>query len=138
MKQRIKVSDYANQMQVSLSTIYRQVKVGKLESETIDGVLYVLIDEEQMQIEKQSDVIIELKERIEQQQTEIEYLRNELSEARQIIQQMQQDAAEAQQRSDTILLQLTMQKKGFFERLFRRKSLEKPKEYEQSAFVAVG
>jgi hypothetical protein len=50
-----------------------------------------------------------LKERIEQQQTEIEYLRQELTEARQITKQMQEDAASSQQRSDTIIMQLTRQ-----------------------------
>lgn len=96
MKQRLKVYDYATRMRISVSTVYRQIKAGKLESETIDDVLYVLVDEEQLNsIEEQDDIATELRERIAHQDSEIEYLRNELSEAR--------------QRSDTIILQLTKQ-----------------------------
>ena len=79
----------------------------------------MILNEEQ--IEKQSEehndkFATELKSRLEQQQSEIEFLRSKLSEAhqnnkqmQQIIQQMEQDSAEAQQRSDTIILQLTRQ-----------------------------
>lgn len=110
MKQRIKVYDYATRMGIGVSTVYRHIKAGKLETETIDGVLYVLADEEELNaIETPLDAIAELKERIEQQQTEIEYLRKELTEARQITKQMQEDAASSQQRSDTIIMQLTRQ-----------------------------
>lgn len=110
MKQRIKVYDYATRMGIGVSTVYRHIKAGKLETETIDGVLYVLADEEDLNaIETPLDAIAELKERIEQQQTEIEYLRKELTEARQITKQMQEDAASSQQRSDTIIMQLTRQ-----------------------------
>lgn len=110
MKQRIKVYDYATRMGIGVSTVYRHIKAGKLDTETIDGVLYVLADEEELNaIETPLDAIAELKERIEQQQTEIEYLRKELTEARQITKQMQEDAASSQQRSDTIIMQLTRQ-----------------------------
>jgi len=114
MKQKLKVYDYATTMRISVPTVYRHIKAGKLETETIDGVLYVIVDEEQLNnIEEQDDLIAELKTRIEQQQNEIEYLRGELSSARQrtdqIIQQMQQDTESDKQRSDTIILQLTRQ-----------------------------
>lgn len=110
MKQRIKVYDYAKRMGIGVSTVYRHIKAGKLETETIDGVLYVLADEEELNaIETPLDAIAELKKRVEQQQTEIEYLRKELTEARQITKQMQEDAASSQQRSDTIIMQLTRQ-----------------------------
>lgn len=137
MKQHVKVYDYATRMGTAVSTVYRHIKAGKLETEEIDSVTYVLVDEEELNsIETPFDVIPELKERIEQQQTEIEFLRNELSEARQIIQQMQEGSESAKERSDTIILQLTQQldnqtkliedlrkdgeKKGFFKRMFRR------------------
>jgi uncharacterized protein YbbC (DUF1343 family) len=110
VKQRIKVYDYATRMGIGVSTVYRHIKAEKLETEMIDGVLYVLADEEELNaIETPFSAIAELKERIEQQQTEIEYLRQELTEARQITKQMQEDAASSQQRSDTIIMQLTRQ-----------------------------
>ena len=110
MKQRIKVYDYATRVGIGVSTVYRHIKAEKLETETLDGVLYVLADEAELNaIETPFSAIAELKERIEQQQTEIEYLRQELTEARQITKQMQEDAASSQQRSDTIIMQLTRQ-----------------------------
>ena len=110
MKQRIKVYDYATRIGAAVSTVYRHIKLGKLESETIDDVTYVLVDyDESNTNEIPNDIIIELKDRIEHQENEIEYLRHELSEARQTIQQIQQDSAESQQRSDTIILQFTRQ-----------------------------
>ena len=110
MKQRIKVYDFATRVGIGVSTVYRHIKAEKLETETLDGVLYVLADEAELNaIETPFSAIAELKERIEQQQTEIEYLRQELTEARQITKQMQEDAASSKQRSDTIIMQLTRQ-----------------------------
>ena len=48
MKQKLKVYDYATTMRISVPTVYRRIKAGKLETEEIDGVTYVLVDEEQL------------------------------------------------------------------------------------------
>jgi len=110
MEQRMKVYDYATRLGISMSSAYRHIKAGKLETETIDGVLHVVVNEEQLgHIEKDNGIIDELRERIEHQQEEIEYLRQKLDESEQARQQMQQDSTDAQQRSDTIILQLTRQ-----------------------------
>jgi predicted nucleic acid-binding Zn-ribbon protein len=121
MIRKLTVPEYANLMKISPPTVYRRIKAGKIETETIDGILHVVVDESQFkkdEIQQPSELFYSLQTRIEAQQAEIEYLREqlskaqkELSESRQshdtIIQQLQQDAAEAQQRSDTIILQLT-------------------------------
>ncbi len=124
MIRKLSVPEYATIMKISPPTVYRRIKAGKLETETIDGVLHVIVDESQLnsdEIQQRSgELFSELQNRIEAQQSEIQYLREELSKVNtelsdtrqshdQIIQQMQQDASESQQRSDTIILQLTRQ-----------------------------
>ena len=123
MKQKLKVSEYATKMRLSAPTVYRHIKAGKLETETIDGVSYVLVDEaeincednskeelnhtEQLQLEYHA--ITELKTCLENQQDKIEHLQNDMATIHQLInelrKQMPKDATEAQQHSDIIMLQ---------------------------------
>lgn len=145
-KRFLTVQQYATEMGISRSTVYRHIEQGKLETDEADGVLHVVLDISQNE-EKLSHYVSEM---IQHLQTENEHLRQqveklqaELLESRQrsdsIIQQMQQDSAEAQQRSDTIILQLTRQfeqqnllledmrqdkKPNFFRRLFNKKQKE--------------
>ena len=151
MIRKLTVPEYASLMKISPPTVYRRIKAEKLETETIDGILHVIVDESQFnsdEIQPDSELISELQTRIEAQEAEIEYLREELSKAHselsearqrtdQIIQQMQSDAEADKERSDTIILQLTQQlgqqtkliedmrqkeKVGLFQRLFGGKS----------------
>ena len=105
MIRKLTVPEYATLMKISPPTVYRRVKAGKLETETIDGILHVIVDESQFnsdEIQQPSELISEFQTRIESQQAEIEYLREELSKAH-------SELSEARQRSDTIILQLTRQ-----------------------------
>ena len=144
MKVRYTVKEYSEKIQVDLSTIYRQIKSGKIQSELVDGVLHVVCDEENgVKIEAADANVIandanSNQNLIAQMQSEIEFLHKELSKATETIAQMQQDAESAKERSDTIVLQLTQQlseqtklledmrqkeekKGGFFKRLLGRK-----------------
>jgi hypothetical protein len=112
MKIRIPVNEYAMQKQLNPSTVYRWIQQGKIETEKTDGLLHVVVDVDEIALKNVNNH----ESLIAQMQSEIEYLREENRQLRadrqrtdQIIQQMQQDTAEAQQRSDTIVLQFTRQ-----------------------------
>jgi predicted site-specific integrase-resolvase len=45
---KVTVSEYANLMGISIPTVYRHIKAGKLQSEEIDNALHVIIDDEQL------------------------------------------------------------------------------------------
>lgn len=139
MPRKLKPQEYATLMQLNVSTVYRHIKAGKLDVEVDNGTTYIILNESQLEkIETQSQpLLLEKCKIIERLESEVQYLRDELSKAYASLQAMQQDAAEAQQRSDTIILQLTRQfeqqtklledmrpkdnqKKSFFRRLFRK------------------
>jgi hypothetical protein len=103
MIRKLTVPEYATLMKVSPPTVYRRIKADKLETETIDGILHVIVDDSQYNSDEEApDLISELQERLKAQQAEIEYLRQELSKAH-------EELAESRQRSDTIILQFTRQ-----------------------------
>jgi len=136
------VSEYASKFKVNESTVRYRIKTGKLQSEMIDGKLHVVFEDEEITSDLQENYI----KQIEQLLKQIEYLQEELSQSLQrehesresadvIIQQIQQDAEAAKQRSDTIILQLTLkfdeqtklledlrqkQDAKWYQRLFRR------------------
>ena len=144
-KRFLTVQQYATEMGLSRSTVYRHIEQGKLETEDIDGFQHVVLDLSQDEPELGhyvSEMIQHLKTENEHLRQQVEKLQAELLESRQrsdqIIQQMQQDSESSKERSDTIILQLTQQlnsqtklledmrqkeekKKGFFKRLMGRK-----------------
>jgi len=133
MIEKLTVQEYMIKSGISQATVYRHIKDGTLETEKVDGTLYILIkDEKNDKNENQPD-----NELVEQLRTENEYLRQQLEQAMETINKMQNDAESSKERSDTIILQFTQQlneqtklledmrreneqKKGFFKRLFRR------------------
>jgi DNA anti-recombination protein RmuC len=144
-KRFLTVQQYATEMGISRSTVYRHIEQGRLQTEEIDGVLHIILDMSQDEPKLPhyvAEMIQHLKTENEHLRQQVEKLQAELLESRQrtdqLIQQMQQDAAESQQRSDTIILQLTRQfeqqtklledmrqkeekKRGFFKRLLSKK-----------------
>ena len=108
MIEKLTIQEYMRKSQISQATVYRHIKSGKLNTEKVDGTLYLIInDESNDNNENQFD-----NELVEQLRTENEYLRQQLEEAMRTIQRMQDDSESDKQRSDTIILQLTRQ---FFE-----------------------
>jgi excisionase family DNA binding protein len=139
-KRFLTVQQYATEMGLSRSTVYRHIEQGKLETEDIDGVQHVVLDLSSSEPELPpyvSEMVQHLKTENEHLRQQVEKLQTELLESRQrsdsIVQQMQQDSESARERSDTIILQLTQQldqqtkliedmrqkdnKRGFFKRL---------------------
>ncbi|MBC8378744.1 MAG: hypothetical protein H8E62_06185 [Planctomycetes bacterium] len=125
-QKRYTIQEYADKMQVNASTVYRWSQQGKLTTEKIDGVLHVIVDDEETQdknakmqnnhgVDLQppsliiTDMIAEMKERIESLAEENKEKNRQIENLNLLIKQMQQDAAEARQRSDTIILSLTRQ-----------------------------
>lgn len=105
MIEKLTIQEYMRKSGISQATIYRHIKAGKVNTEKVDGTLYIIIDNENNdKHENQID-----HELVEQLRTENEYLRQQLEEAMRTIQQMQDDSESAKQRSDTIILQLTRQ-----------------------------
>jgi len=105
MIEKLTIQEYMRKSGISQATVYRHIKSGKLNTEKVDGTLYLIInDENNDNNENQFD-----NELVEQLRTENEYLRQQLEEAMRTIQRMQDDSESAKQRSDTIILQLTRQ-----------------------------
>ena len=120
MQQKLTVNEFASQMRISVPTVYRWIREGKVEFEKIDGVLHVIVTQElidnyaSIEIDNTTQVLLkQLQQENEFLRAELKKALDQLEESRQshntTIQQMQQDFAEAQQRSDTIILQLTRQ-----------------------------
>jgi hypothetical protein len=124
-----KVYDYADNMQLHVATVYRRIKAGKLQTETIDGVLYVVVDDADNDAEKSKDqlqqqeplplkehAISELKGALEMQQGKIEQLQHDIAGIHELIaelrQPMPQDATEAQQGAEIIMLQRTTRRES--------------------------
>ena len=107
-KQKLKVAEYARQMQCNTSTVYRQIQQGKLEIETPDGVTHVVVDAVKMHNNSSAESELlqqknaQLRSENDKLCSEIEYLRQELSQA-------QQRHDESQQQSNMITMQLTKQ-----------------------------
>lgn len=93
---RLTVQEYASQMKIDKSTVYRHIKTGKLQTEKVDGTLYVFADALQLDAETSQVPFTKfLVEENEWLKKRVETLEEELNESR--------------QRSDTIILQLTRQ-----------------------------
>ena len=120
--QTMAVSEYAKKEGVVPSTIYRRIEKGVLQSIIEDNIQKVIIPgqwHDDSKVSQNANLVLqyaELKAKVNQLESEkLELLRvlQETQEGRkradEIIQQMQADASEAQQRSDTIILQLTRQ-----------------------------
>jgi hypothetical protein len=115
---KLTVPDYAKKVQLDQSTVYRQIKAGKLKSELIDGTLHVVVEppkdakDNDALLARLQDEVAFLRKELEVKNEQLQSLQVELVSARQshdaIIQQIQQDAEAAKQRSDTIILQLTL------------------------------
>ena len=99
-EKKLTIQEYMRKSGISQATVYRNIKAGKLKSEKINSVLYVIIRDDN--IENQFDNGL-----LEQLRKENEYLRQQFGQAMETIQQMQTDSESAKQRSDTIILQLT-------------------------------
>jgi hypothetical protein len=119
LMQKLTVPDYATKVQLDQSTVYRQIKAGKLKSELIDGTLHVVVEppkdakDNDALLARLQDEVAFLRKELEVKNEQLSSLQVELVSARQshdaIIQQIQQDAESAKQRSDTIILHLTRQ-----------------------------
>ena len=116
------VLEYANEIGVATSTVYRQVKRGALQTVIEDSVQKIVLPDDFGDDGKavHMQYIDELKRQVENLEEQNAALQNalqnahlELSKSRQrtdeLIQQMQADAEVAKERSDTIVLQLTQQ-----------------------------
>jgi hypothetical protein len=128
LMQKLTVPEYAKKVQLDQSTVYRQIKAGKLKSELIDGTLHVVVEPPKdakdndagcdafhdafYTLARLQDEVAFLRKELEVKNEQLQSLQVELVSARQshdaIIQQIQQDAEAAKQRSDTIILQLTL------------------------------
>lgn len=129
-EKKLTIQEYIEKTGVSQATVYRHIKAGKLESERVDGILYIIIKYDKNENQNDNGLLDQLK-------SENEYLRQQLSQAMETIKQMQDDSESAKQRSDTIILQLTREldgqkmllehrNKSFWKRLFRKKKNSSP------------
>jgi hypothetical protein len=105
MIEKLTVQEYVRKSGISQATVYRHIKTGKLSTEKVDGIPYIIInDENNDKNETQID-----NELVGQLRTENDYLRKQLEDAMRTIQRMQEDSESDKQRSDTIILSLTRQ-----------------------------
>jgi len=137
MQERYTIQEYADKMQVNASTVYRWVKQGKLSTEKVNGVSHIIIGDANMQeevakMQNDSGLIAELRERIRYLEAENAKKNQQIDNQNMLIQQMQQDAADAQQRSDTIILQFSRQ---FEEQTKLLEDMREKGELEKSSFL---
>ena len=97
-QQKLKVSEYARIMQCDASTVYRQIQQGKLETEKIDGVLHVIVDEDELQGHA-----------IASEDQRIQLLLKENVWLKERIEHLEKELSEKDQRHDTIVLAMTKQ-----------------------------
>lgn len=99
MSKYITIKEYAQQQGVTERTVYRWVKNNDIEVKKVKGVLHVKIDGES---DDKDELILTLKSENCHLLQQIEYLQHRLEQAQETIDTMQQ-------RSDTIIMQLTRQ-----------------------------
>jgi dGTP triphosphohydrolase len=108
MSEYYKVSEYAQLKDINERTVYRWIKNGDINARTLDGVLHVEVDDNRS---NESDIIDSLKSEMCQLRQDIEYLQHSLEQAQRTVDKMQEERQKAQERSDTIIMQLTRQLK---------------------------
>ena len=96
--QKLKVSEYARIMQCDASTVYRKIQQDKLETETIDGVLHVIVNENELQ-----------KKAIVSDEQRIELLLGENKWLKERIEHLEKELSEKDKRHDTIVLTMSQQ-----------------------------
>ncbi len=109
---KLRVSEYARLTSDNEKSIYRKIHRGELQAEKINGILHVVCEQlpsDQVGEKSDNGLLIEEKDaRIQQLEKENEYLRQQLEQSTRTIQQIQEDSESDRQRSDTIILQLTL------------------------------
>jgi len=106
MTEYTKVPEYAKIKGVHERTVYRWIEKGDINARTIDGVLHVEVDSDGDNDKKK--VAIYQSEN-SQLRKDIEYLKRRLELAFETIDNLSEERQKAQERSDTIILQLTRQ-----------------------------
>lgn len=147
----LSVQQYAEEMGISRSTVYRHIDQGKLETEEIEGVLHVVLDLSQNETDVPQyakEMIQHLKEENQKLQQKVERLENELLQSGErhdnIVQKMQEDTESQKERSDTIILKLTQhleqsqkaltaQRESFWQRLSSKVSFWSDRSVQQEA-----
>jgi len=102
----MKVPEYAKIKGVHERTVYRWIEKGDINARTVDGVLHVEVDEDG---DNDNDIVAMLKSENSQLREDIEYLQRGLEKAQETIEAMSEERQKAQERSDTIIMQLTKQ-----------------------------
>jgi hypothetical protein len=100
-KKRVTVREYADMMDIGVTTVYRYIKGGKLETEKLDGVSLVVIDENHTEM-PQDDKENPFHRENHRLQDENQWLREQVSN---LTAQLQ----DSSHRHDTIVLQMTQQ-----------------------------
>jgi excisionase family DNA binding protein len=93
---RLTVQEYASQMNIDKSTVYRHVKSGKLTTEKVDGTLYIFAAASQLDAETSQVPLTK-------------FLVEENGWLKKRVETLEEELNESRQRSDTIILQLTRQ-----------------------------
>jgi hypothetical protein len=105
MSNYVKVSEYAKIKDIHKKTVYRWIENGDISAKEIDGILHVKVDDEHNEDNEADATVATLMQQNSYLQKTVDGLQTQLSQAHEIIKEMQQD----RQRSDTIIMQLTMQ-----------------------------
>ena len=94
-KKKITVREYADMTGIGVTTVYRYIKQGKLETEKVDGVSYVVFNENQVEM------------RVDDSETK--RLQDENQWLREQVTSLTRQVEDASKRHDTIVMQLTQQ-----------------------------
>ena len=92
---KLTVREYAASVGISVTTVYRYIKLGKLGMEKVDGISYVVVNENQMEPSSNDN-------ETQQLENENQQLRDQITH---LIRQLEQSS----ERHDTILSQMTKQ-----------------------------
>ena len=106
-KKFLTVQEYAEEHGINRSTVYKQEKAGKLDTETIDGVLHIVETVSTLATDDVKDVLIRnLQEEIQSLKSQIEELQKTNAKLLEELSDLRRDAEESRRRADILIIQL--------------------------------
>lgn len=106
-KKTFTIQEYAKEHGINRSTVYKQIKAGKLDTETIGDVLHVVETVSTSTMEDAKEVLIsKLEEEVQSLKSQNEDLRKTNGMLLEELSRVRQDAEESRRRADILIAQL--------------------------------
>jgi predicted DNA-binding protein YlxM (UPF0122 family) len=124
------VQQFAAKQGINRSTVYKQVKAGKLNTETIDGVLHIVEIVSTLATDDVKDALMRhLEEEVSSLRSQLEELQKTNTKLLEELSYLRQDAEESRRRADILLIQLQEYlTRPWWKKLLGRRQLPAPLE----------